>query len=278
MAIGNSRGMPAIPSLRRSQLAALLFVASLLGTCAAARVTTASERSSLEAAAANFKPYVLGQIDECLAAVRTLRERIAAADLAGAQRAWLAARGGWESSEVVTAEYFPDLDQAIDAWPDSQRGFHAIESRLFGAHSTDALPAADELVANVTELRRRLRTTTLTAQHLLNGAARLTYEIGENKSGGGESPFSGNSLAEIGDNVAAITAVHSRVLAPVGKEKQSRHGTPVAAELERLRALVAARSLADLDQTALRELSEALASDLIARGRQIGLNEPPLGN
>ena len=285
--MGSLRFMPNIERTRRAPLAAVLLIAScLLGTFVPMRVTAASGRPPLDAAAANFRPYVLGRIEECLMAVRFMRERIAAEDLVGAQKAWLTARSGWESSEAVTAEYFPDLDVAIDAWPDAQRGFHAIESRLFGAHRTDVLPAADELAGNLAELQRKLRVTTLTAQHLFNGATRLTYEIGENKSGGGESPFSANSVAEIGDNVAIVRAIYNRVLAPAAREK-SAHGaavpayrgsSAVAADLERLQALVAVRSLAQLDQRAIRELSETLATDLIGLGRQIGLNDPPLGN
>jgi iron uptake system component EfeO len=233
---------------------------------------------ALDSAAGEFGSYVLGQIEQSLVAVRALRDRIAAGDLPGAQQAWLAARGGWESSEVVTSEYFPDLDRAIDAWPDAERGFHAIEARLFGAHSTDVLTVADELVRNLTELEHQLRGTTLTAQHLLNGVARLTYEIGEDKAGGGESPFSGNSLAEIGNNVAAIAAVYHRILAPAAKRKQAGPSNQVASDLNHLQALIAAPSLSALDQTALRELSETLTADLGNLGQQLGLEKPSLSN
>lgn len=254
------------------------MVACLLGLPAAARSATPNGLSALDAAAGDFRPYVLQQIAQSLSAVRTMRDRIAAHDLSGAQKAWLAARGGWESSEVVTAEYFPDLDRAIDAWPDAERGFHAIEARLFGAHTTDAQSAADELIGNLTEFEHQLQGTTLTAQHLLNGVARLTYEIGEDKAGGGESPFSGNSLAEIGSNVAAIAAVYHRVLVPAAKRKPTGPSQQVALDLERLQTLIAAPSLSALDQTALREASESLTVDLGNLGEQLGLHKPSLGN
>lgn len=250
----------------------------LLGPVATAGSAASNSLDTLNAAAEEFRPYVLEQIEQSLVAVRTLRDRIAAHDLPGAQQAWLAARGGWESSEIVTSEYFPDLDRAIDAWPDSARGFHSIEARLFGAHTTDVLAAADELIGNLTEFERQFRVTTLTAQHLLNGAARLTYEVGEDKAGGGESPFSGNSLAEIGNNVAAIAAVYHRVLAPAARRKPAGPSKQVATDLDRLQALVAAPSLSALDQTALREVSETLTADLGNLGQQLGLDRPSLGN
>lgn len=233
---------------------------------------------ALDAAAGEFRSYVLEQIEQSLAAVRSMRDRIAAHDLQGAQRAWLAARGGWESSEIVTSEYFPEMDRAIDAWPDGEGGFHAIEARLFGAHTVDVMPAAEELVRNLTEFERQLRDTRLTAQHLLNGAARLTYEIGEDKAGGGESPFSGNSLAEIGNNVSAIAAVYHRVLAPAARRKLTGPSNQVAADLDRLQALAAAPSLRAVDQTALREVSEALTDDMGNLGQLLGLEKPSLGN
>ena len=266
--------------MRRHSLLVVLIVAFCSsGSLVTAPGAVASGRvTPLEEAAGAFRSYVLEQVGQSLAAVRTLRDRIAMRDLEGAQRAWLAARAGWESSEVVTAEYFPDLDRAIDGWPDTDRGFHAIEARLFGAHSTDALPAADELLGNLTEFQRQLQGTTLTPQHLLNGVTRLTYEIGEDKAGGGESPFSGNSLAEIGNNVAAIAAVYHRVLAPAARVKDAKLSVRVAAEVERLRVLAAAPSLRELDQTALRELSETLTDDLAGLGEELGLEKPSLEN
>ncbi len=251
----------------------------LLGLPAIARSTGSNDHAdALDTAARGFRSYVLEQIEQSLTAVRTLRDRIAAHDLQGAQKAWLGARAGWESSEVVTSEYFPDLDRAIDAWPDADRGFHAIEARLFGAHNTDVLPAAEELVRNLTEFERQLQGTTLSAQHLLNGVARLTYEIGEDKAGGGESPFSGNSLAEIGNNVAAVATVYRRVLAPAAGRKLAGPSKQVASDLDRLQALVTAPSLSALDQTALREATETLTVDLGNLGQQLGLEKPSLGN
>jgi iron uptake system component EfeO len=232
--------------------------------------------NELDTAAAEFRSYALAQVGQSLAVVRRMRERVEAHDLPGAQAAWIAARGGWESSEIVTAEYFPDLDRAIDAWPDATRGFHAVEARLFGAHTTDGLESVGELVNDLSALESQLRSTTLTAQHLLNGAARLSYEIGEDKAGGGESPFSGNSLVEMKSNVAAIVAFHQRVLAPVAKHRQIGVSDRVAGELTRLSNLIGVSTLGAVDQTAVREVSESLTADLAELGAQLGLERPAL--
>jgi iron uptake system component EfeO len=245
---------------------------------AAAAAPGALSAPSLDSAAAGFKPYVLEQIARCLSATRNMRERIAAQDLAGAQQAWLAARGGWEGSEVITNEFFPDLDRKIDAWPDAEKGFHAIEARLFGAHDAKALPAAEELVKNLEEFATQLRATKLTAQGVLNGSTKLAYEIGENKAEGGESPFSGNSLAEIRDNVASIATAYARVFSPTVKKRNAALAKTFTEDLERMQALVSVRSLQELDQVGLRTLSETLANDLVMIGRESGLEKPGLGN
>jgi iron uptake system component EfeO len=238
----------------------------------------ASDALPLETAAAAFKPYVLEQISRCLNTVKSMSERIAARDLAGAQQSWLAARSGWEGSEVITSEFFPDLDRKIDGWPDAEKGFHAIEAKLFGAHDVQVLPATEELINNLTEFERQLRTTRLTAQGLLNGTAKLIYEIGENKSEGGESPFSGNSLAEMRVNVASVAAAYQRVFAPQTKKRNAELAKAFSKDLAVMQALVAVPTLQELDPVRLRDASESLVNDLALVGRESGLQKPNLGN
>jgi iron uptake system component EfeO len=249
-----------------------------LGILAPVTPIRAGDALPLETAAAAFKPYVLEQISLCLSTVKSMAERVAARDLAGAQQSWLAARSGWEGSEVITSEFFPDLDRKIDAWPDAERGFHAIEAKLFGAHDVAVLPATDELIYNLTEFERQLRATTLTAQGLLNGTAKLIYEIGENKAEGGESPFSGNSLTEMRVNVTSVAAAYRRVFAPLTKKKDADLARVFAKDLAVMRALVSVPTLRDLDQALLRDASESLVDDLAMVGKEVGLEKPRLGN
>jgi iron uptake system EfeUOB component EfeO/EfeM len=253
-------------------------VGALLLNVLMAFACDANNAPSLEASAADFKPYVLDAITRCLTAVRTMHQRIDAHDLVGAQQAWIAAREGWEGSEVVTNEFFPRLDRAIDAWPDADTGFHAIEARLFGAHDVKVSPAASELVANLEEFQRQLQRTTLTAQGLLNGATRLVYEIGEDKAQGGESPYSGNSLAEIRDNLHCVEATYERVFAPAVRKADASVARSFNAHMQQLRSVSSVTTLQQLDQIRLRDLSESLANDLVSMSRAIGLQRPQLGN
>src|SRR5215475_5706692 len=131
--------------------------------------TGALKAAPLNDAAEQYRPYMVEGIGDALAGARELRERAAANDLAGAKKAWISARAGWERSEVFTAGFVPELDAQIDAWPNADSGFHAIEAKLFGAGQTDIQGDADALVERLDTLHRKLGNIALTPQGLLDG-------------------------------------------------------------------------------------------------------------
>src|SRR6201992_2215204 len=169
---------------------------------------------SLDSAAERYRPELAAAVEQCLSGAQTLRERIVAKDLEGAKKAWIAARVGWERSEVFTSGFTSELDAAIDAWPSAVAGFHYIEARLFGARQMDVLPATDALIFHLTDLKMMVRVTPLTGQGMLEGTAKLAYEIGESKADGGESRFSGTSLDDMRNNADGIEAAYRIVFAP----------------------------------------------------------------
>src|SRR6266581_4513541 len=148
------------------------------------------DAAPLDDAAERYRPYMIEGIGDALAGARALRERAAVNDLAGARKAWISARAGWERSEVFTIGFVPELDAQIDAWPNAISGFHAIEAKLFGAGRTEVESDAAALVANLDSLHGKLRDMPLTPQGLLDGTVRLAYEVGESKADGGESRIS----------------------------------------------------------------------------------------
>lgn len=253
---------------------ALTAVVSLLTL--AAPVSAAS--APLPAAAERFKPFVAAGIAQSLASAKTMREHMAAQDLAGAQQAWLTARAGWERAEIVSDEFFPDLDTAIDAWPNGKLGFHAVEARLFGAHKTDAVAEADALVASLMAFEEKLKTAALTPQGLLNGTAKLAYEIGENKADGGESQFSGASLGDIRANIAGIAEVYRTVFGPALHGSDAKRDAAMLKSIAALTDTAKAPDLKSLDAAALRRHSEELALAFRDAAPLLGLAAPNLGN
>ena len=235
-----------------------------------------AKAAALDDAAERYRPYAIEGIASALAGARDLRERAAARDLAGAKRAWLSARAGWERSEVFTAGFVPELDAQIDAWPNADSGFHAIEARLFGAGQTDVDGDAQALVAHLDELHAKLRDMQLTPQGLLDGTVRLAYEVGESKADGGESRISGTSLDDMRNNVAGIEFAYSTIFADALKAVDPHLASTVAGRIEQLKTVVAAPDLPHVDVRALRRVSEELVVSLQAASVKLGLRRSTL--
>ena len=119
-------------------------------------------------------------------------------------------RQHYERIEPV-AELFSDLDASMDAREDDFEkkaddpaftGFHRIERSLFSDGTTHGLePMADKLMADVTELRMRLTTLTITPKSMVGGAAELIEEVASKKISGEEDRYSRTDLSDFQANV-----------------------------------------------------------------------------
>jgi iron uptake system EfeUOB component EfeO/EfeM len=247
-------------------LAAVLFSAS------------AGHAGALEDGAAKYHAVAARQIGDSLNDARELQEQAGKGDAEGAKKAWVEAREGWERSEVFAGEVFPDYDSAIDAWPDAKEGFHAIEAKLFSAKADIAAvkPMSAALAENLAKLKAELDKTTLAPQALLNGTTGLAFEIGENKAGGGESPFSGNSLADMRHNVEGIEIAYQTVFAPALREKDAGLAGQITERIESLESMLKIADLKALDQDEFRKASEELTVALQTAGPKLGLEKPKL--
>src|SRR6185503_19326325 len=183
-------------------------------------------------AAERYRPLMAADIDQSLAGAQKLNERISAKDVAGAQQAWIDARVGWERAEVFTAGFVSELDELIDAWPNAQTGFHAIEANLFGAKSTAVSEEVKSLIFHLSDLDVKVHYTPFNAQGLLNGTARLAYEVGESKSDGGESRFSGTSLDDMRNNVAGIALAYKTVFAEAVRASDANLADQIQAKID----------------------------------------------
>src|SRR3984885_8288416 len=236
----------------------------------------AASAAPLDVAAEDYRPYMIEGIGQALAGARELRERAAAGDLNGAKKAWISARAGWERSEVFTAGFVPELDAQIDAWPNADSGFHAIEARLFGAGLTDVDGDGKALIEHLDSLHDKLRDIPLTPQGLLDGTVRLAYEVGESKADGGESRISGTSLDDMRNNVAGIDFAYHTIFAAALKAADSKLAGAVDERIEQLKTIVAAPDLQRVDIPALRRASEELVVALQSASTKLGLQRPTL--
>ncbi len=233
---------------------------------------------SLDTAAEGYRPELAAAVEQCFAGAQTLRERILAKDLEGAKKAWIASRVGWERAEVFTSGFTSELDSAIDAWPSAVDGFHYIEARLFGAQQMDVLPATEALIFHLSDLRMMVRATPLSGQGMLEGTAKLAYEIGESKADGGESRFSGTSLDDMRNNADGIAAAYKIVFEHELTARDPALATTTNAKIEQLRDELRPANLADVDSDQVRATSEDLVLSLQKAATALGLERPSLSD
>jgi iron uptake system component EfeO len=248
----------------------------LLGMSLLALGTVAAAAGPFDDGVQRYRVILIEDIGHALGGARALHERVVAGDAAGAKTAWLAARAGWERSEVYTSGFVPDLDRDIDAWPDATKGFHAIEAKLFGANRTDVADETKTLVANLDALNTGLRDVALPPQGLLNGIVRLAYEVGESKVDGGESRVSGTSLDDMRANVDGIDVAYRTIFATTLAAHDSALDADVQRRIAELHGMVATPELRRIDPDRLRTVTEELVVALQKAAPGLGLKTPSL--
>jgi len=272
--------MPALlkfPAKARVARTGVVFIAAI--GIALAIAGAAATADTLAAGAKDYKSFAAEKISAALAGGKSLQVAIKAGDTKAAQSAWISSRQGWEAAEPVTGEFFPKLDEAIDAWPDAKQGYHAIEAALFSGKLDEIKAPADKLVADLTAFNTRLSSPKFQfePQGLLNGATKLAYEVGENKSKGGESPYSGTSLNDIQQNVEGIEGVYKLAFAPTLQARDPKLATRITDKIEDVEKLVNVPDMKSVDQTALKKAGEELAVLLQSTAAKLKLKKPALG-
>ncbi len=154
-----------------------------------------------------FLTLEAGSLDD---AVHALADAIGAGDLKQAQTLYAPAHQAYKRIEPM-AELFADLDTRINARADyfgereadaAFAGFHRIEYGLFSADAgkNDAqklIPVATRLVADVAELKERLRALNIPPERLASSGARLLRRVADNLPAGGEDHYGHGELANL---------------------------------------------------------------------------------
>ncbi|MGH6726457.1 MAG: imelysin family protein, partial [Pseudolabrys sp.] len=187
---------------------------------------------------------------------------------------------GWEAAEPITGEFFPKLDEAIDAWPDAKQGYHAIEAALFAGKLDDLAAPVDKLVTDLAEFDKQLSAPgfKFEPQGLLNGATKLAYEIGENKSKGGESPYAGTSVSDIYENNEGIEAVYKLVFHAALKARDAKLDKRILDKIEEVEDFVKGKDLKSVDAAGLHKAGEEFAVLLQMAAPKLKLKKPAVGD
>ena len=242
-------------------------------------VVSRADAQSLVKGAADYKPFAVEHIGIALSAAKEMQAAVKAGDAKAAQAAWIKSRKGWEAVEPITGEFFPKLDEVIDAWPDAKQGYHAIEAALFAGKLDDIGGPVDGLVANLTEFNKQLSAPSFKfePQGLLNGATKLAYEIGENKSKGGESPYAGTSVEDIYENNEGIEAVYKLVFHETLKARDAKLAQRIVDKIEDVEGFVKGKDLKNIDAAGLNKAGEELAVLLQTAAPKLKLQKPKVG-
>lgn len=183
--------------------AVLILAGALAGTAAALPASAAVEPRALVAPVADYKLYVTENVQKLVTDTKAFTDAVKAGDVAKAKALFAPTRMSYEKIEPI-AELFSDLDAAIDSRADDHEqaekdpgfiGFHRIEYGLFEQNSTEGLaPYADKLMADVTELQKRIASLTFPPDKVVGGAAVLMEEVAATKISGEEDRYSHTDL------------------------------------------------------------------------------------
>jgi iron uptake system EfeUOB component EfeO/EfeM len=257
------------------------FSRGALIAAAIAATAGAAQAASMAEGVKSYKPFVVEHIGKAIAGAREMQPAVKAGNLEAAQKAWIASRKGWEAMEPVTSTYFGDLDKLIDAWPDAQSGYHAIEVVLFSAKKTEGLDQQiTDLLANMDKFQKRVgdKKFGFAPQKLLEGTANLAYEVGEEKSGGGESPYAATSIVDMQENVEGIEVAWKVVFADTLKKKDPKLADLIHERIENLETLVKVADIKSMEAKKVHVAGEELAALMLQAAPKLGLKPFNVGD
>ena len=172
-----------------------------------ANASTTTSTVDLSAETAEYKAWVEGQIDQLLADTEKFTTLLKEGKLEEAKALYPIARMPYERSEPI-AESFGDLDPRIDnreadLEPDEiWTGFHAIEKILWTQNTTKGTEKyADQLLADIKELRAKIPTADVDGDLMVQGAVDLLNEVSTSKITGEEEIFSHTDLYDFRANI-----------------------------------------------------------------------------
>lgn len=222
-------------------------------TVTGAAVARQDPKGLLARATAEYKQYVLAQLDALEQATAEFAAKVKAGDVAGAKAQYPIARVYYERIEPV-AETFQDprhnLDLNIDMRIDDAAadvpfvGYHRLERDLWEGLEPDSGQIADQLVASVGELAAKIKDPEFDFAPLdvAHGAQGLLDEIAATKVSGEEDRYSHTDLWDFQSNVEGSQHAIA-VLRPVLDERKPDLGPQIDAafavvqkELDELRS------------------------------------------
>ncbi|WP_333891786.1 EfeM/EfeO family lipoprotein [Mycolicibacterium gadium] len=189
-------------------------------TSSASATTTSSSAAAAapdplaEQAAAEYKTYAVGQVDELVGVVKVFTDAVRANNLQAAQDAYAPSRVPWERIEPL-AGLVEEIDGKVDARVDDFAGvddaeftgWHRLEYLLFQQNTTEGgAPFADQLDADIAALKEQFAAVEVKPVDVATGAAELIEEVSEGKITGEEDRYSKTDLWDFDANLQGSQA------------------------------------------------------------------------
>lgn len=191
---------------------------------AVSAVQADTQTVDLTAETTEYKQWVEGQIDQLLADSEKFVALLEAGKLEEAKALYPKARMYFERSEPI-AETFGDLDPRIDnreadlEQGEKWTGFHAIEKILWTKNTTEGTKElADQLIADIKELRAKIPTAEVTGELMISGSVDLLNEVSTTKITGEEEIFSKTDLYDFKANIEGAEKIFE-ILKPKLQQK-----------------------------------------------------------
>ncbi|QUD81443.1 peptidase M75 family protein [Gordonia polyisoprenivorans] len=219
---------------------------------------TGSVADQLNAAAGEYKQYVITQVNSLTTATQTLVDAVNAGDVAAAKDAYIKARPYYERIEPIAGSFCANgasdcstdnavnLDVAIDARPDALgpgdtwQGFHVIEKQLWEAGNLDGMkPVAATLLTNVKDLQRLVNEPSFTVKpaDIINGAGDLLDEVSTSKLTGEEEAYSHIDFVDMQANIEGSQQAFA-IVKPALNEIDPQLTTTIQQAFDRVDSLI----------------------------------------
>jgi iron uptake system component EfeO len=169
---------------------------------------TTNDRQVLKAVA-DYKSWVLAEVDGLVADTRKFTDAVRAGDVAEAKRQFAPSRVRWERIEPI-AGLVEEIDGKVDARVDDFEGvtdpqftgWHRLEYHLWKLGSAKGTkPFADQLDKDIATLDQRLKGLEFPPAAVALGPAELIEEVSEGKITGEEDRYSRTDLWDFDANV-----------------------------------------------------------------------------
>jgi iron uptake system component EfeO len=214
---------------------------------------------------AEYRVFLIGELDGLVAGTAQLADAIKAGDLPAAQALYAPTRAHYERIEPI-GKLFSDLDAAIAVraadLPERETdagftGFHRLEYLLFARKALDgAGPVANGLVADVRDLAGRIKALTLPPERIAAAAGALLEGAGALKLQGTEDLYSGTDLSDFRANIDGARKIVD-LLHPLSEKADAALAARIDAGFAGVDAVIAKYALPDGGMQAYAALTDA---------------------